>query len=70
MNIPNELAKAIVKDLFELGGEFGNPVQRIQFMSGEIPRNEVGLGGMGDVALIRFIEKSSHNHSLRKPTTF
>lgn len=51
-----EKAKKIVESLFH-EGSMGGTVQRIQFMGGEWPDHEKGLGGFGAEGLTNFIEK-------------
>lgn len=53
----SEISKKIVDELFELGGEHGSPIRRIQFIAGNYPDAEIPQGGMNRIALITFIEE-------------
>lgn len=60
MRPAKDVAKNIARSIFELGSEderFGGKVQRIQFMGGNWPGDETGMGGLCESALTSFIEK-------------
>lgn len=56
-----ELAKFIARKIFECGDDIYSKkkqkTQRIQFMGGTYPDNEIALGGFGEQPLADFIEQ-------------
>ena len=56
------LAEKIARDIFALGDEPTDMVQRIEFKGGEYPGKETGLGGLCERALASYIAKSLEKH--------
>lgn len=52
------LAELIARDIFHSGDEPGSATQRIQFMGGKYPDNELPQGGLCELALAKLIEES------------
>lgn len=52
-----DLSEIIVKALFELGNEPGSPCQRIAFIAGIHPDNEIAQGGLNKAGLTDFIKR-------------
>lgn len=61
------LAAQIARDIFSAGDAsgFGGPTQRIQFMGGQCPGKEIPMGGYGEPALTKAIERSIRAHIVR-----
>jgi hypothetical protein len=57
MSRANEIAKKLARALIKLGDHYESPCQRIQFMCGEYPDNEIPAGGMCEEALVMFFER-------------
>lgn len=55
------LAARIAHDIFKVGDSH-TPCQRIQFMGGVYPDNEIGNGGFDQNALKRCIKESLSKH--------
>lgn len=53
----DEMAKAIAKDIFDLGNKLGRPIHRIQFLTGKYPDNEISQGGLAQDALANELKK-------------
>ena len=51
-------AKAIARDIFEVGDEPSSPVHRMQFIGGTYPDNEKTQGGVCEIALETLIKNS------------
>lgn len=66
---PSALACAIAKDIFSVGDEPNDNVQRIEFIGGDWPDNETRLGGLCEQALARRIDASLKTAGvLQQPT--
>lgn len=57
-----DLAKLICRDIFECGDEPDSPAQRLQYMGGTYPNDEVAQGGLCPAALTRLITRSLETH--------
>lgn len=57
MSLSDKLAEDITRKLFELGGD-KTPCQRIQFMGGTFPDNEIPQGGLGRDPLKAVIKRA------------
>lgn len=55
-----ELAQKLAKGIMDTGSDPGRPVQRIQFMGGEYPKNEIPQGGLCEAALSEVIYRLLH----------
>lgn len=56
-----ELAAKIAREIFDCGDEspqFGGKAQRLQFMGGTYPGNEVAMGGLNEFALTAVIRRA------------
>jgi hypothetical protein len=66
------LGAAVARDIFALGSEpsrEGGIVQRIQFLGGQWPENELPLGGLRESALAKVIAESLERNLQRPEET-
>lgn len=57
MSLSDKLAEDITRRIFELGSD-KTPCQRIQFMGGSFPENEIPQGGLGREPFKKAIKKA------------
>ena len=61
-SIVKQLAEKIAADVFEVGGEPGQPCTRIQYMTGKWDGDEKQLGGSNIKSLTNIIAASLRKH--------
>ncbi len=54
------LANVLAREIFAVGCELNDKVQRTQFMGGRWPNNETELGGLNETALASVILRVLH----------